>query len=79
MKKFRRTFVTLLVLLSVFATSALAAPSVNELKDQKEKAEAEMNSLKAELTEILEEISVGFRNGDENSKRLNEYVDIFKN
>ena len=31
------------------------------------------------LTEILEEISVGFRNGDENSKRLNEYVDMVRN
>lgn len=30
------------------------------------------------LTEILEEISVGFRNGDENSKKLNEYVNMVR-
>ena len=39
MKKFRRTFVTLLILVSVFATSALAAPSVNELERKKKNAE----------------------------------------
>ena len=31
------------------------------------------------LTEILEEISVGFRNGDEDSRRLNEYVNMVRN
>ncbi len=30
------------------------------------------------LTEILEEISVGFRNGDESSKKLNEYVNMVR-
>jgi hypothetical protein len=30
------------------------------------------------LTEILEEISVGFRNGDENSRRLNEYINMVR-
>lgn len=30
------------------------------------------------LTEILEEISVGFRNGDENSRKLNEYVNMVR-
>lgn len=31
-----------------------------------------------ELTEILEEISVGFRNNDEKSKKLNEYVNMVR-
>lgn len=30
------------------------------------------------LTEILEEISVGFRNGDEDSQKLNEYVNMVR-
>ena len=30
------------------------------------------------LTEILEEISVGFRNGDENSQKLNRYVNMVR-
>ncbi len=30
------------------------------------------------LTEILEEISVGFRNGDENSRKLNNYVNMVR-
>ena len=30
------------------------------------------------LTEILEEISVGFRNGDEDSIKLNKYVNMVR-
>ena len=40
MKKFRRAFLTLLILTSVFTTSVFAAPSVNEL-ERKKKSDAE--------------------------------------
>ena len=57
MRTFRNAFVTLLILVSVFATSVFAAPSVNELKKQKEKAEKEVKSLQQELTEIMTSIN----------------------
>lgn len=58
MKKIRRGFVTLLILISVFATSVFAAPTQSELEKQKEQAEKEVKSLQAELTDIMTEINV---------------------
>ena len=57
MKKFRRAFVTLLVLVSVFATSALAAPSVNELERKKKNAEKEVKALQNDLAETMASIN----------------------
>ena len=57
MKTFRKAFVALLILVSMFATSVFAAPSVNELKEQKKKAEKEVKSLQEDLTEIMTSIN----------------------
>ncbi len=57
MKKFRRAFVTLLILVSVFATSVFAAPSVNELERKKKNAENAVKSLQEDLTEIMADIN----------------------
>lgn len=57
MKKFRRAFVTMLILVSVFATSVFAAPSVNELEQKKKNAEAAVKSLQDELAEIMTSIN----------------------
>ena len=57
MKKFRRTFVTLLILVSVFATSALAAPSVNELERKKKNAQNAVKSLQDDLAETMADIN----------------------
>ena len=57
MKKFRRTFVTLLISVSVFATSALAAPSVNELERKKKNAENAVKSLQDGLAETMADIN----------------------
>lgn len=58
MKKLRRTLIPLILLASVFATSVFAAPSQSELEEQKKQAEKEMESLQAELTDIMTEINV---------------------
>lgn len=57
MRKFLKIGVLLVVLTSVCVTSVFAAPSVNELRDQKNQVEKEMNSLKDELTVILTEVN----------------------
>ena len=57
MKKLRRAFMTLLIATSVFATTVFATPSSSELKKEKEKAEKQVKTLKAELTEIMTEIN----------------------
>ena len=57
MRKFLKASGLFLVLASVCATSVLAAPSVNDLKNQKNQVEQEMNSLKDELTAILTEVN----------------------
>lgn len=44
--------------MSLCASTVLAAPSVNDLKNKKQQAESEMKTLKSELTVILEEITV---------------------
>ena len=59
MKKIHRAIITLVILVSVFTTSTFAAPSVNTIKNQKDQAEKEMKSLKAELTEIMTAMSYG--------------------
>ncbi len=57
MKNIRRTFVVLLVLTSVFATSVIAAPSVNQLEKDKKTAEKEMKSLQDELARTMASIN----------------------
>ena len=57
MKKFRRAFVTLLILVSVFATSVFAAPSVNELEQKKKNAENAVKSLQDDLAETMASIN----------------------
>ena len=57
MRKFLKMGILLLVFASVFVTSVVAAPSVSDLQNQKDKAEKEMNSLKDELTAILSEVN----------------------
>lgn len=57
MRRFRKAFVTLLVLVSVFASSVFAAPSVNELERQKKNAEKEVKSMQNELAEIMTSIN----------------------
>lgn len=57
MKKFRRAFVILLILVSVFATSVFAAPSVNELEQKKKDAEAAVKSLQDDLAETMASIN----------------------
>jgi len=57
MKKFRRAFVTLLILVSVFATSVFAAPSVNELEKKKKNAENAVKSLQDDLAETMTSIN----------------------
>ena len=57
MKKFRRAFVTRLILVSVFATSVFAAPSVNELERKKKNAEAAVKSLQDDLAETMASIN----------------------
>lgn len=57
MRKFLKIGVLLVALTSVCVTSVFAAPSVNELRDQKNQVEKEMNSLKDELTVILTEVN----------------------
>ena len=57
MKKFRRAFVTMLILVSVFATSVFAAPSVNELEQKKKNAENAVKSLQDDLAETMADIN----------------------
>lgn len=57
MKKFRRAFITLLILVSVFATSVFAAPSVNELERKKKDAEDAVKSLQDDLAETMATIN----------------------
>lgn len=57
MRKFLKMGILLFVLVSIFVTSVVAAPSVSDLQNQKDKAEKEMNSLKDELTAILSEVN----------------------
>ncbi len=58
MRKAHRTFVTVLLAASMLATSVWAAPSVNELEEQKEAAESEVKSLQDELTELMTELNL---------------------
>lgn len=57
MKKFRRAFLTLLILTSVFTTSVFAAPSVNELERKKKNAEKEVKTLQNDLAETMASIN----------------------
>lgn len=53
MRKARKTFVTVLLATSMLVTSVFAAPSTDELEQQKDQAEAEVKSLQEELTELM--------------------------
>ena len=57
MRKIHKAFVPLLLATSIFATSVFAAPSVSDLENKKDQAEAEMKSLQDELTEIMTAIN----------------------
>lgn len=57
MKKFRRAFVTVLILVSVLATSVLAAPSVNELERKKKNAENAIKELQDDLADTMADIN----------------------
>ena len=57
MREIRKVLIPLLVTISVFATSVFAAPSVSQLEDEKDRAEAEMKTLQNELTELMTEIN----------------------
>ena len=57
MKKVRKVLITLLAATTVFATSVFAAPSVQDIEDQKDQAESEMAALQAEMTQIMLEMN----------------------
>lgn len=57
MKKFRKAFVTVLVLISVLTSSVLAAPSVNELERKKKNAENAVKTLQDDLAETMADIN----------------------
>ena len=57
MKKMRRTITLIMLLVSVFATSVLAAPSTNTMQNQKNQAEKEVKTLQQELTSIMTQIN----------------------
>lgn len=57
MKKVRKVLITLLAAITVFATSVFAAPSVQDIEDQKDQAESEMAVLQQEMTQIMLEMN----------------------
>lgn len=57
MRRFRRVFGTLFVAVAVFATSVFAAPSTDQIKDQKKEAEAEVKTLQDELASTMASIN----------------------
>ena len=57
MKKIRRAFLLTLLISSVFSTSVFAAPTVNELKEDKRKAEQELNALENKMTKLMTNIN----------------------
>lgn len=58
MKKFCRGIISTVLVVSVIATSVIAAPSTDELKDKKEQAQSEIQSLQNELTELMTELNM---------------------
>lgn len=57
MKRFVRRLAAAGAASMLFVTPVMAAPSVNELKEQKQAAQGEVNSLQNKLTNIVEKIS----------------------
>ena len=57
MKKVVRAVLTLMLVLSMFVSSVYAAPSTSSLKNQKDKAEAEVKNLQDELTSIMTQMN----------------------
>ena len=57
MRKVHKVLVPLVLATSIFAGSVFAAPSVRDLENQKDKAEAEVKTLQEELTEIMTAIN----------------------
>lgn len=58
MKKFRRGFLSTILVASIFATSVFAAPNTSTLEEQKEKVESEVKSLQKELTELMTNLNL---------------------
>lgn len=57
MKKIGKIFVISLLLSSVFASTVCATPTVNQLKDDKKKAEQELNNLESQMTSLMRKIN----------------------
>lgn len=56
-KKYLQALIASLVIGSFVATSVNAAPDPNEIKEQRDEAQSQVNSLQAELTEVLVQIN----------------------
>lgn len=56
-KKGLQTLVVAMLIGSMIGNTVVAAPSVNELKEKQEKAEAEVSSLQTQLTAVISEIN----------------------
>ena len=57
MKKFGGRLITAVVASSLIVTPVIAAPSVDELEQNKKEAQSEVNSLQSELTSVMNELS----------------------
>ena len=58
MRKIRNITTAVLLVVSIFATSVSAAPSRSQMQNQKNKAEAEIQSLQDELTDLMTTMNV---------------------
>ncbi|MDR1017420.1 MAG: C40 family peptidase [Lachnospiraceae bacterium] len=56
-KKIFRTFLSLILTVSLGATTVMAAPSVNDLQNNKTKTESQIADLKTRLTSMMENVS----------------------
>ena len=57
MKKFGGRLITAVVASSLIVTPVIAAPSVDELEQNKKEAQSEVSSLQSELTSVMNELS----------------------
>ena len=57
MKKFGARFLAAVVASSLIVTPVMAAPSIDELKENKAEKQSEVNSLQEELTKIISKIN----------------------
>ncbi|MCI8639229.1 MAG: hydrolase [Coprococcus sp.] len=56
-RRYLRALIASLVMSSFVAASVSAAPDPNEIKEQRDKAQSQVNSLQAEITEVLVQIN----------------------